>query len=150
MACSDCINEFSSNKILAFITLGLPVYFVSIFAGAYSTKQPPNELLLPTYVIIALLAISWLNFGVALLTSSPRLLLIFHFVYESVKNWAIVSIIIFLITGLSAPRFTITYILVGLIPLFLLLIPCHSILLNIGRRLTALRQLPAPAIRVDS
>ena len=147
----NCINEFASHNLLAFIGLGTPVSFAGIFIGAYNCSQPPKELLNPTYAILALLALAWIIIGIGLHWGFKILIAISDYIYRCVKYWSLVTAITFTIIIIPLYPLTpyaITYVLVGLIPLFLILVPCTHILMTIRARMAAQRQVPLPESNV--
>ena len=145
----NCINEFASHNLLAFIGLGTPVSFAGIFICAYNCSQPPKELLNPTYALLALLTLAWVNIGIGLYGGFKVLIIISDYIYRCVKYWSLVTVVTFtsIIIPLYSPTtYKITYVLVGLIPLVLILVPCSHIIRTIRARVPTSRPTPLPDV----
>lgn len=143
MPYNKCITVLSSNNILSFIILGTPIYFLSIFIAVYSSQQVPIILLHPTYIILGLLAASWLNVLLGICLKTPLSITLSKYAYRCAKYGSLLTVIIIIIAGLEKLSTEyLTYIMIGLVPLIIILIPCNYIMTEIVERMNRVVVLP--------
>ena len=142
-----CIQCLSRNPWIAFGCIGLPVYYLSGFIIAQHTRNinVANIFASPSYIILAILLISWLVAGITLWKSLPNLLTVCKFVFSCLAHWSLVSFCILIFYGISVlPAVYMQYLAAVLLPAVILLIVSSDVMRTVRTNMFAHIESTAP------
>lgn len=126
----------ATNNIVAMLFGGIPLYMMIGWSTTDLTKLPYIGGFI--YLILVLIALSWLIAGVCMWRLYPNLLSVSIFVYNSLAHWALVSILMVLFYGWSFLPFQVFGRVLGaLLPLIAALYICGDVMVKVRRGLFA-------------